>query len=62
MWEAYFDESGQHDAADNRLVKLSIGGCVASFESWQRFSRRWSRALAEMSLPCFHMVDFEPAV
>jgi hypothetical protein len=57
LW-AYVDESGEH-APDGSLRKHTIGGCIASCESWQRLSQRWSSALVTMYLPCFHMAHFE---
>ena len=57
LW-AYFDESGIH-APDGSLTKLTVGGMIASFESWERLSSRWSRALAAMDLPYFHMAHFQ---
>jgi hypothetical protein len=57
LW-AYFDESGWH-APNGSLRKLTLGGCIASFESWERLSQRWSSALKMMNLPCFHMAHFE---
>jgi hypothetical protein len=40
-------------------MKMTIGGCLASSESWERLSLRWSSALAAMGLPRFHMAAFE---
>ena len=60
LW-AYFDESGWHASRDagGRLKKLTVGGCIASSESWERLSLHWSSAIAAMKLPYFHMADFE---
>jgi hypothetical protein len=60
LW-AYFDESGWHAPRDagGRLKKLTVGGCTASFESWECLSLNWSSAIAAMKLSCFHMADFE---
>jgi hypothetical protein len=60
LW-AFFDESGWHAPRDEggRLRKLTVGGCLASFESWEAFSLEWSSALAAMGLSHFHMADFE---
>jgi hypothetical protein len=58
LWVAYFDESGL-PGPDGSLTKLTIGGAIASLESWERLSLRWFRALAAMNLPCFHMSHFQ---
>ncbi len=60
LW-AFFDESGWHakSAQGGGLKKLTVGGCIATFESWEGLSLEWSAALATMNLPCFHMTDFE---
>jgi hypothetical protein len=42
-----------------RLKKLTVAGCIASFESWECLSLYWSSALTAMKLPYFHMADFE---
>ena len=60
LW-AYFDESGWHAPRDEggRLRKLTVGGCISTFESWECFSLEWADAIAKMDLPYFHMADFE---
>jgi hypothetical protein len=60
LW-AFFDESGWHEprGAGGGLKKLTVGGCIASFESWECLSLYWSGALSTMNLTCFHMADFE---
>lgn len=60
LW-AYFDESGWRAPRDagGRLKKLTVGGCIASFESWECLSLHWSSALTAMKLPYFHMADFK---
>jgi len=60
LW-AFFDESGWHAPRDagGHLRKLTVGGCVASFESWECLSLYWSSALTAMQLPSFHMAAFE---
>jgi hypothetical protein len=55
---AYFDESGEHDKATGREVQMSLGGCLASEESWERFSKEWAAALPT-GMDMFHMTDFE---
>jgi hypothetical protein len=57
LW-AFFDESGQH-GPDGRLLKLTVGGCIARFEEWECMSLAWSMALDKMAIPMFHMKDFE---
>jgi hypothetical protein len=56
LW-AYFDESGLH-ASDGSLVKLTVGGCIATAETWEALSLAWSNAIAKMGLSEFHMTDF----
>jgi hypothetical protein len=60
LW-AYFDESGWHakPSEGGGLKKLTVGGCVATFESWECLSAEWASAIAAMGIPCFHMKDFE---
>lgn len=60
LW-AFLDESGQHDAS-GKLVRLSIGGCIAPFEKWEAMSMGWAEAVARMGLEMFHMTDFEARV
>ena len=57
LW-AYFDESGWHPNG-GKLAKLTVGGCIASFEDWETLSAYWADAIAEMGIDCFHMTDFE---
>lgn len=53
----YYDESGEY--ADGNLLRMVIGGCAASYESWQAFDPKWRAALADEGLTVFHMSDFE---
>jgi hypothetical protein len=57
LW-AFFDESGWHPTG-GELVKLTVGGCIASFENWQALSLDWSDAIKRMDIDMFHMTDFE---
>jgi hypothetical protein len=61
MFWAFFDESGWHARRDlgGRLLKLTVGGCLGSFESWEGFALEWASALEAMGLSHFHMADFE---
>jgi hypothetical protein len=60
LW-AFFDESGWHP--DNgKLAKLTVGGCIASYEAWQSLMLDWPGAIAGMGIDCFHMTDFEARV
>ena len=60
LW-AYFDESGWHPGG-GALAKLTVGGCIAGFEDWERLSGYWAHEIAEMGIDCFHMTDFEARV
>jgi hypothetical protein len=60
LW-AYFDESGLHSDG-GKLSKLTIGGCIASFEAWEGLSASWASAIAGIGIPEFHMTDFEARV
>jgi hypothetical protein len=57
LW-AYFDESGWHPNG-GALAKLTVGGCIASFETWEALSLNWASAIENMGIPYFHMTDFE---
>jgi hypothetical protein len=57
LW-AFFDESGWHPTGAG-LKKLTVGGCIASFEAWESLTLDWSNALKKMGIPMFHMTDFE---
>ncbi len=57
LW-AYFDESGIH-RSDGKLAKLTVGGCIASFEAREGLSMYWADAIAKMGIEYFHMSDFE---
>lgn len=57
VW-AYYDESGEYDAAGN-LVNMSVGGCVSRRENWRRLDAAWSMVLSGEGLSSFHMTDFE---
>ncbi len=60
LW-GFFDESGDHASAHvgGSLLQLSIGGCIASFDSWNSYSTEWAKFLANHHIDCFHMVDLE---
>jgi hypothetical protein len=57
LW-AMFDESGWHPTK-GPLAKLTVAGCIASFDDWEALSLDWSDAIAKMGISCFHMTDFE---
>jgi hypothetical protein len=59
VW-AYYDESGEYDAA-GKLLNMSMGGVVAPVAKWNGFCDRWNAALAGEGLAgkAFHMTDFE---
>jgi hypothetical protein len=58
MLRAYFDESGDHDKGTGREIQTSLGGCLASDESWERFSEEWATALPS-GMDMFRMKNFE---
>jgi hypothetical protein len=60
LW-GFFDESGWHAPRDKGggLLKLTVGGCLASFDSWECLSMAWASALEAIGIRCFHMKDFE---
>jgi hypothetical protein len=60
LW-AFFDESGWHPTG-GKLAKLTVAGCIASFETWEVLSMNWADAIAKMGIGCFHMTDFEARV
>jgi hypothetical protein len=53
----YFDESGEHDKS-GRLTRISIGGCIATLEGWNRFDQEWGNALASEGVAHFHGSEF----
>jgi hypothetical protein len=57
IW-AYYDESGEYDAAGN-LINMTVAGCVSTSEKWQSFDTKWREFLASEGLSEFHMTDFE---
>ena len=58
LW-AFFDESGEHHSSEagGGLKRLTIGGCIASFETWESLSLEWASALEAMGLEMFHMKE-----
>jgi hypothetical protein len=59
LW-AFLDESGQY--ANGKLVRLTVGGCIAPFDVWEALSMYWAEAIGKMGLSMFHMTDFEARV
>jgi hypothetical protein len=57
LW-AYFDESGEHDV-NGQLIKLTLGGSLATYETWGMLSEKWNKILKEFGIEMFHMADFE---
>jgi hypothetical protein len=57
----FFDESGEHASKANggRLLKLTVGGCLAPYDKWEALSADWGTALLKMGIPMFHMAAFE---
>jgi hypothetical protein len=58
LW-AYFDESGEHDRETGHLRRLTLGGCIAPLDAWQRLDAEWNSALVTAGIKMFHMTDFE---
>jgi hypothetical protein len=58
VW-GFFDESGWHAKSSGKLLKLTVGGCFATFESWECLSAEWASAITAMGISCFHMADFQ---
>ena len=58
VWMLYghFDESGEH-AAGGQLVRLTIGGALATFETWQALNADWAKILANHFVETFHAVN-----
>jgi hypothetical protein len=60
LW-GFFDESGEHAPQNEggQLIRLTLGGCWASFQQWEAFSLDWAAALDAFDIRVFHMTDFE---
>ncbi len=56
MLYGFFDESGEHDAAD-RLIRLTIGGGLATFDTWQALTKDWVTVLANHGIETFHSAN-----
>ena len=44
LW-AYFDESGEHHKETGHLTQLTVGGWIATSETWKAFEGEWKLAL-----------------
>ena len=58
LW-GMFDESYEHDRVTGHATRVTMGGCVGSFEAWQCFTLDWAKALEMVGIEMFHMADFE---
>jgi hypothetical protein len=56
VW-AYYDESGEYK--DGKLIRMSVGACVARLSDWESFEPSWRAILDREGLASFHMADFE---
>ncbi len=56
LW-GYFDESGEYE--NGHLRRLTLGGVLAPFETWERFVMDWGQILKDFGIQMFHMTDFE---
>lgn len=61
MW-GYYDESGEYEGGNGRLVNMTVGGCFAPLDAWLQFDPQWRKILADEGLDFFHMTDFESYV
>lgn len=52
--DAYFDESGLHDASKS----ICVAGYLARPEQWTAFDVEWRQALADFGIAQFHMTEF----
>lgn len=61
LW-AYFDETivNAADGKDGkqRPTEMFVGGCVADARKWEKFTRKWRRALDQAEVTSFHAKDF----
>jgi hypothetical protein len=55
MLYGFFDESGEHRAG--RLIRLTIGGGLAAFDTWQALEKDWTKILANHNIETFHASD-----
>lgn len=55
MFEAYFDETGSHDASP----VLSVAGFIFSEGKADDLRTRWGEALERSGVDLIHMVEFE---
>jgi hypothetical protein len=55
MLYGFFDESGEH--ADGRLIRLTIGGGLATFDTWQALTKDWITVIANHNIEMFHAAD-----
>ena len=55
--QAFFDESGEHDPVTGHLLRLHVGGVLASTEEWFIIDEQWRHALREAGVSVFHMKD-----
>jgi hypothetical protein len=58
LWWA-FDESYEHSPETGHATRVTIGGSVASCDTWIALEADWRAVLARFALPEFHMTDFE---
>lgn len=58
MLYGFVDESGEHDAGNgNRLVRLTVGGALASFQTWEALSLEWAEMNERHNRLMFHAAD-----
>ena len=59
MLQGFFDESGHHARGrDQRLLQLTIGGCIAPVDTWESFAKEWKALLDRHAISWFHRNDY----
>jgi hypothetical protein len=62
MFWAYFDETIVSAVDDKdgkrRPTEMFVGGCVATAPKWEKFTRKWRRALNSAGVTVFHAKEF----
>jgi hypothetical protein len=62
MFWAYFDETVVNvvDLGNQQAqpTEMFVGGCIASQEQWEKFTRAWTKALGKAGVRVFHAREF----
>jgi hypothetical protein len=51
---AFFDESGTHDASEI----IALGGLISTYDGWSRWELEWSKILKAYGIKVFHFSTF----